>query len=435
MIKDSIEGLKKRLVSISSVARLKPFDVTSEEGRSKERYRKVVLSTGSSVFYKVTTIATSLISIPLTVNYLGVERFGLWMTITSILALMVFADFGLGNGLVNAIAKSEGTDDKKCLNKSISSAFFILLGLSILIGLIFFIVYPLIRWESIFNVKSQIAIDESGPAFAVLMIVFLINLPLGVIQKIQLGYQLGYKNDLWLGLGAVLGLVGVLTAIYFELGLPYLVALIVGGPLIAVVLNGFFLFKNKPYIFPKISKVDLSISKQLIGVGLVFFLLQMFTVIGNSLDNIIIAQILGASAVASYAVTKKIFLVIQISQFIIVPLWPAFIESIARKDFKWAKNTLIKILKLSLSFGALSALPLLFFGQSIIRVWVSPEVVPSLSLLIGFFFWTFLVNYGGSMSVFLNNETLIKTTTTNSIRKPEVILKKPRIKLILFSAH
>ena len=91
---------------ISSVITLKPFDTNTEDGRSKERYRKVILSAGSSVFNKVETILTGLISVPLTVDYLGVERFGLWMIITSILALIAFADLGLGNGLIKTTTES-----------------------------------------------------------------------------------------------------------------------------------------------------------------------------------------------------------------------------------------------------------------------------------------------------------------------------------------
>lgn len=393
---------------ILSVITLKSFDVSTENGRSKERYRKAVLSTGSSVFYQVVTVATGLISIPLTVEYLGVERFSLWMIITSILALVAFVDLGLGNGLVNAIAKSDGEDDASYIKKAISSAFFLLLTLSIILCSLFFVIYPFIDWGNVFNVKSQIAIDEAGPALAILLISFFINLPLGIIQKIQLGYQLGYKNNLWLGLGSILGLVGVLVAIYFRMGLPYLVGLMVSGRIISMILNGLFLFKDRIDLIPRFRNFDITTSKKLLGVGIVFFFLQVFTVIGGSVDNIIIAQVLGASAVASYAITKKMFLAVQISQFIIAPLWPAFVESIARKDYYWAKATLKKILKISMLLGALTALPLVLFGQDIIKLWVNEDVMPATTLLIGFFFFNIFQNYGGSMSVFLNNEMLIK---------------------------
>jgi len=241
-----------------------------------------------------------------------------------------------------------------------------------------------------------------------LILIFLISMPLGIIERIQIGYQEGYKNQLWLSGGAVLGLIGVLIAIYLKAGLPWLILAITGGPLFATLMNGFFLFAfSKPWLFPRWRHFNLSSSKNLVGVGIIFFLLQFFTLLGNSADNIVIAQVLGASAVAIYAVTKKLFMVIQINQFIIQPLWPAFGEAMVRKDYKWAKRTLIRTLKFSLSTGMLAALPLLIFGKTIISFWVGPNLVPSSALLIGFFFWVFLVNYGGTMSVFLNSGSLV----------------------------
>lgn len=256
---------------ITSVITLKPFDTSTESGRAQERYRKVVLSAGSSVFHKGTTIVTGLVSVPLTVNYLGTERFGLWMVITSVLALMKFADLGLGNGLINAVARSVGENNHKHIEKAISSTFFMLLAMASLLAIIFFSIYPFIPWHDVFNVKSKIAIDETGPTLMILMIYFLINLPLDIIQKVQLGYQNGYQNNLWLGLGAVLGLIGVLIAIYFKLGLPYLVGMMVLGPLIAIILNGILLLKSKPYIFPKLKNFSFITSKKLLNIGIVFF--------------------------------------------------------------------------------------------------------------------------------------------------------------------
>jgi O-antigen/teichoic acid export membrane protein len=399
-----IENIKEKL----SVITLKPFDTTSEQGRSNERYRKVALSTGSTVIHKLITISSSLISIPLTANYLGAERFGLWMTILSMLSLMAFADLGLGNGLVNEIAKSYVENNKELAKKASSSAFFMLLSIAVIIGILFISTYPFIEWSSIFNVKSQEAINESGPALFVFIISILINLPLSIIQRIQVGYQTGYISNLWAGFGAFLGLTGVIIAIQNELGLPYLVGFMVTGPIIANLINGYYLFRHKIYLFPRLSNIELAISKSLFSLGLVFFLLQFFALISSFIDNIIIAHILGASSVGPYSITKRIFLAVQLSQFIIVPLWPAFIEALARKEYIWAKKTLTKIIRLSIILGTVFTLPLLFFGQEIISYWINDELVPDFSILLGFFFWSFFINYNGAMSVFLNNELLIR---------------------------
>ena len=250
------------------------FDTSNEEGRANERYRKVALSTGSSIFHKAVTIFTGLISIPLTVNYLGEERFGLWMTITSIIALLTFADLGLGNGLVNAIAKSEGKADKNYAQKAIASTFFILLAITLFLSIIFISIYPIVEWYKVFNVQSEIAVAESGSTILVLMIFFLLNIPLGVIEKTRIGLQEGYQNNFWLGIGAIIGLIGVLVAIYFKLGLPYLVGFMMFGPLFSLLVNGFFLFQKRLYLLPRFENFEIEISKKLINVGIIFFFLQ-----------------------------------------------------------------------------------------------------------------------------------------------------------------
>jgi O-antigen/teichoic acid export membrane protein len=369
----------------------------------------VVLTAGSAFVSKGITILTGLISVPLTVHYLGAERYGLWMTISSTIAFLTFADLGLGNGLVNAVSKANGLDDHVGATTAVSSAFAMLLGISLLLFAVFFAIYPHISWDRVFNVSSDIAIRESGPAMAILTLIFLINMPLGIVQRIQMAYQEGYKNQLWLGAGAILGLAGVLTAIHFKAGLPWLVLAICGGPLLATLLNGFFLFSySRPWLLPKWWHLDVATGKRLASVGLIFFLLQFFAILGNATDNIVIAHVLGPSAVAGYAVTKKLFMMILITPYIVQPMWPAFGEAMARKDYKWAKQTLIRVLRVSLSIGVIAALPLLIFGKQIISYWVGPELVPSSVLLMGFFFWLLVYHYGGSMSVFLNSGPLVK---------------------------
>ncbi len=42
--------------------------------------------------------ALAIVTVPLTIGYLGSERYGLWITISSVVAMINFADLGIGNG-------------------------------------------------------------------------------------------------------------------------------------------------------------------------------------------------------------------------------------------------------------------------------------------------------------------------------------------------
>ena len=51
-------------------------------------------------------LTATLVSVPLVLNAVGAEEFGLWTTVTSGVALLNLADLGIGNSLLNAIART-----------------------------------------------------------------------------------------------------------------------------------------------------------------------------------------------------------------------------------------------------------------------------------------------------------------------------------------
>jgi len=394
---------------LRSIISFRAHDISSVDGQSKERYRRIFLTGGSTAVVKLFTGVISIITVPLTVNYLGAERYGLWMAISSIMVLMSFADLGLGNGLLNAISKANGNNSVKDAQVAVASTFFILLGISALLLFIFLLIYPYVAWHKIFNVQSKLAIDESAPAMLVFVITFLINMPLGIVRRIQDGYQQGYIFQLWLIGGSLFSLIGILLCIYYETGLPWLVLAFSSGQVISTSLNGIVLFaKKRKYLIPRIKYFHVSVGKKLMKAGVIFFFLSLFTLLSTASDNIIIAQILGAASVSGYEVVKKLFLFSMFTQFLIQPLWPAFGEALESGDIAWAERTLKKGIIFSVLICAITSLPLLLFGRSLVNISLGAEYIPSWSLLFGFYCFVLIANYGGVMSTFLNSGQLLK---------------------------
>jgi O-antigen/teichoic acid export membrane protein len=393
---------------IASFVRLKPFDSSTTEGRSQERYRRIALTSVTAIAAKGVGMMTALISIPLTIDYLGTERYGLWMTIGSVTALLGFADFGIGNGLLNAIAAADGKNDRGAACRSVSSTFFILTGIALLLLALLTCVYPFVPWQRLFNVTSDLAAEESGPATALLIAIFAMSMPLGIVQRVQMGYQEGFVSHLWTLAGALLGFIGLLVVTYLEAGLPWLVLALSGGPLLVLVLNWSreFLWL-KPWLFPSWETFDWVTARRIVHTGILFLVLQIFAIIGNSSDNLIIAQVLGASAVTVYAIVQKLFLATLLAQYFLQPLWPAFGEAMARKDIPWARRTLNRALALSLSLGVFTGLPLIFFGKRIVTMLAGNDLAPSGVLLSGFALWVLVNCVVGSISTFLNSGTLV----------------------------
>lgn len=393
---------------LRTIFQFTPHDTSQLAGKSHERYRRILLTGGSTAVVKVFSVAINLITVPLTVNYLGAERYGLWMAISSVMALMGFADLGLGNGLLNAVSKANGRNSPEDASVAVSSTFFILSGIAATLFVIFIFLYPVINWKDVFNVSSRLAIQEAGPTVFVLVVTFLINIPLGIIERIQSGYQEGYRFQLWLILGSFLSFAGLLICIYVEAGLPWLVLAFSAGQIVATFLNSIYLFsRRRKYLLPKLKYFSLVIGRKLMRSGFIFFLLGLFTLLANASDNIIIAHTLGPSSVAGYEIVKKLFLFSMFTQFIIQPLWPAFAESLESGDIAWAKKTKQKAIKLSLASAAILSLPLLVFGKKIVSVWVGEQFIPGWSLLAGFYIYIILNNYIGVLSTLLNASRLV----------------------------
>jgi len=399
-----LDAIRIKTQQYLSVIRFAPFDVSTPAGRSKERLRRIVLSTGTALLARVITAFAALISVPLTIHYLGTERYGLWMTISSVIVLLGFADLGMGNGLVTAVAEAHGHDDRQAAQQAVSSTFFFLSAIAVLVLTTFFILYPFVSWSRIFNVTSDLAMRESGPAMTVFILCFALNLPLGVVQRVQMGYQEGYLNSLWQSAGSVLGLLALLLAVQVNAGLPWLVLALAGAPVLAAGLNWLVEFgKRRMWLMPAVHRFLWSAGKAILSNGLLFFVLSVLYLVGIASDNLIIAQVLGAEAVASYAVTQKLFVSLQFFSFVSYPLWPAFGEALARSDYVWARRAYSRSLLLGMGIGVATITPLLLFGQRIIGWWAGAEVVPSGILLVGWAGWFLVSSYGATAAPLLNS--------------------------------
>ncbi len=384
--------------------------MATPEGRSNERHRRMLLSAGGSGVAKGINILTALVSVPLTYNYLGAERYGLWMTMSTTIAMFSFADLGIGNGLLNRVSEAYGKNDREMARRHVSSAFFMLLGVALVFGAFFNALYPSLNWVRLFNIESSEAAVEVGPAMAVLVACFLANLPLGVIGRVRMGYQETFLNSLWLMAGNLAGLGGILLVIYFKGGLPWLVLAFAGAPVLGTMLNGFFLFvRSRQWLLPKWGQVERGSVRILFGAGMLFFVLQVCSALAYTSDNLIVAHVLGQEAVAEYAIVVRLFSVVpMVMEMFLTPLWPAYAEAMARRDVAWMKQTLVRSLILAVCFAACAGLFLAFAGRPIIHLWVNEAVTPPGWLLAGFGVWIVLSVAGSVVAAFLNGAGQIR---------------------------
>jgi O-antigen/teichoic acid export membrane protein len=399
-----------------AIRRIRQFlhlrDQTSlnDHERGTERNRRAVLTGSAATLARVVQIGTSLVTVPLTLKYLGNERFGLWMTISSVLAMASFADFGVGNGVLNTVANAFGKDDMEGIRKAISSGFAILSSIAFVLLLLFVSIYRFVNWGDFFRVVSPQARLEAGPALAVFAVCFALNISMDVVQRVQLGLQQGYRYGLWQLCGSIAGFIGVLGGIWLHVSLPVLVIAIAGAPIFATALNSIHFFGfARADLRPERKYISRDVISQIVNLGGLFFVLQIVGAIAFSADNFIIARTFGAVNVPEYSIPQRMFaLITMMSGMLVAPLWPAYGEAISRGDMKWVRSTLRRSLLIVLAATSTASAVLLMLSHKLIYWWVGPRIHPPFFLLLGLAIWTVFNCCGDALASFLNGASVIR---------------------------
>jgi O-antigen/teichoic acid export membrane protein len=407
--------LLRRIYRWRRLLQIRPFDTSTPEGRSAERYRRVAWSTAMSMVARVIGLGTSLISVPLVLNYLSDpvfhnERYGMWLTISSTVAVLGPLDLGIGLGLLNVVSDAFGRDDREAARRAVSTAIAMLSLISALAVAAFGLLYFAIPWAGVFGVRSPTAVAEVGPTVAVVFGAFAIGLPLGVVGQVQLAHQSGYVSSGWAIVGNLGSLAALLAVIYLHGNLPILVAALTGVGLITALMNGIVLFgRQRPWLMPRLREVDFRAARPLLKTGSFFLVLQLAGLAAYQLDNFIIAQLLGAGAVPEYAIPGKLFyLAPTLLGYALTPLWPAYRESMARGDTGWVRRTLRRSILLAGAVNIPNAIFMVIFSPWLLGIWVGPDRVhPTTILLLGFGAWTIMNTLNGPFAMLLNGANIV----------------------------
>jgi O-antigen/teichoic acid export membrane protein len=382
---------------------------TSRSIRSRERYRRAALSALTAFGARAIGLLTTLVSVPIVLHHLGAEQFGLWVAITSLMLILSFTDLGLGNGLINAIAEANGRDDRAAARAYVSNAIALLVCVAIFASIAFIVVGQAVPWGRFFNVPTSREAADVATSINVLFVCLVVGLPLGLVQRIQLGYQEGFWSNLWAASGNLLSLGAILAAVHLGAGLPWLVAATAGAPLISSFVNGVILFgRQRTWLRPRFSDIRATMWSRLLKTGFAFFVLQLSVAVAYQSDALIVSGVLGAAEVPQYAVPMRVFLVLQVGLLLVLsPLWPAYGESLARGDIAWAERTLRRSLAVCVAISVPSAVVLAFLAKPLIRLWVGSAVHPSTLLIVGLAAWTVVASFSSGLSMFLNGADLV----------------------------
>jgi len=306
--------------------------------RSKKSIINILLSFGA----KGITLLTQLLVVPLTINYVDSVHYGIWLTLSSIIAWVGFFDLGLGNGMRNKVAEAIAKKQYVLARQYISTTYFVI-GL-IVLGMLLFIQvlnYNL-NWPGILKVDNSYA-NELRAVFAILTVFFCINLAVKPFNSLlQADQKPGLAS--WIGaVGQMLSLLTIFILTRVSDGSLTKLALYYSGiPTIVLLVVSLFAFKWTSYksYAPQIKFIRMKLVKDLMGIGVQFFIIYLCMIFIFQIINIVISRELGPDSVTEYNLAYKYFgIAYSIIIIIISPFWSAFTDAYHKNDYEWMRKT------------------------------------------------------------------------------------------------
>jgi O-antigen/teichoic acid export membrane protein len=321
--------------------------------------------------YKGGSILASFLLVPLTINYLDTENYGIWLTLSSFIAWFSFFDIGLGNGLRNKFAEAKAKGDMTLARGYVSSAYFTIGVVSIGLIVIFTLLNFFIDWTIVFSASPSMQKDLSL-LMPIVFGFFCLQLVVKLITTIYTADQhhsMQGKINFFTQAGSLL-LIWIMTKTSES---SLLVFGVIFSAIPVVILLWFNLFAfNKRYIDfkPSIKLWKKEYLKDIFGLGLKFFVIQISAIILFSTDNFIIAHNINLSEVVNYNLTYKIFSISSmILSLITTPYWSSITDAFFRGELEWIKKSMNSMLKISFILF-LTLICFFVFFDNILELWI-----------------------------------------------------------------
>lgn len=326
-----------------------------------------------SLLYKVFAMFLSFYAVRLSLDYLGINNFGIWSVILSILNWIVFFDFGIANGVKNKVAQSRAVNNVDKTRALISTGYIALFAFCFLTYSLLFALSSYIDWQAVFS--SQLYSNDFFVTLIRLSLFFILfNFWLTLINQLVNAYQQSSLTvfsqfcSLVISVILLLYISNIYGANLLYMALIYGVSISTGNLIIT-----FKFFKQHQVIRPYLKSFSIIHVKSIFALGGRFFILQLIVLFILSTDKILIANLLGVEAVSSYEVIYRYFSLLLVFHTLInAPLWPMYTDAYYKKDYKWLLKSIRRLDVLLFAYlGGIIILSL--SGEYILSIWIDNE--------------------------------------------------------------
>lgn len=346
--------------------------LTSNLGRSMSR----------AMVYKGISMALSLVYVPVVLNYLGDYKYGVWASILNILSWISYFDLGIGNGLRNRLSESLASSTPRISPKVlVSSAYAILMGVVSIVAVVCGVAIAFVDWPALLSAWN---VDESllcvvelsflGMCFS--FVLTLCNSVYYALQKAQVVNLISVCQQAVMLLSVwLLSLTG--TSSLTAVAVFYVLSNILVYGVFTV-----YVFARNRSLAPSPRCCSREVAKDVGGLGIMFFVAQIATLVLFTTDNLIVSNLFGPEQVTVYATANKVFTVLpSLFAALVVPLWSKTTVDYARGDIVEIRASLSKMRRL-IAVATMGVIIMVVAFKPVVQLWLGRDLGFENSLVI-----------------------------------------------------
>ncbi|CAM4170053.1 oligosaccharide flippase family protein [Zobellia roscoffensis] len=322
------------------------------------RAKKNILQT---IIVKGLGVLIGFLYFPLSLDYLGAEKFGIYLTLLSIVDWFLNFDVGIGAGLRNKFGESVAEGDDIKAVRYVSTAYFVLGIVISIVTVILLVLNFALPWTNWINIPPNLK-EEVVSLSAVIIVAFGVRFVARNIYEIFFATQQMAYVEFFTFVTKISFLILILILPYVVKDSLFFFGTAKASTFALVPLGvGLFYFNKKFQKYkPHLKEVRRDYFKDLFSLGSKFFLIKIAMLIIHQTNNMLIAGLVSLEGVPQYEAAYK-YLSIFMLLFVIMnnQLWPSNIEAYAKGEFNWMKKSIRTVMKVWLATVVLATVMVL----------------------------------------------------------------------------
>lgn len=361
---------------------------------------------GGTVVIKGFSVFVSLLATPAYISYFSDNVvLGVWYTLVAALNWILTFDFGVGNGLRNNLAIAIAKDDETRAKRLVSTAYISIGALTIATTAIASFVILDANWGTLLNYDGS-SVSASYLRLSVLIVFVgtMLQFLLKLLTSVLFALQKTALNNLLFLIGNITVLLYLILVTPSNagdalIGLSFTQVIAVNLPLLIGSI-WFFTGPGKSFA-PSIKFWDMNAVRDVLGLGSLFFVVQIAFLFINSTNEYLITLLYGSAPVVDYQVYYKCFyLIITVFTLAVQPIWSAMTVAIAEQRLSWVKRV-YKIFNAGALLASAVAVILAAVFPGIVDLWLGSDAIETPTLANVMF--ALLV----SITLFVNSSTCV----------------------------